>query len=65
MTEPLPPRVHLLCGLPGAGKTAYAYSLEAELPAVRFSLDEWMLRLYPWSYDDPRYVARLDGACRP
>lgn len=61
MTEALPPRVHLLCGLPGAGKTAHAHSLEAELPAVRFSLDEWMLRLYPWSYDDPRYVARLDG----
>ncbi len=54
-------RVHLLCGLPGAGKTVYARTLEAELPAVRFSLDEWMLRLYPWSYDDPRYVARLNG----
>ncbi len=41
------PTVHLLCGLPGAGKTTLARQLEAGLPAVRFSLDEWMLRLYP------------------
>ncbi|BCW67282.1 hypothetical protein NicSoilB4_20450 [Arthrobacter sp. NicSoilB4] len=39
--------VHLLCGLPGAGKTTVARQLEAGRPAVRFSLDEWMLRLYP------------------
>lgn len=54
------PRVHLLCGLVGAGKTTYARQLAAELPAVRFSLDEWMLRLYPYRYDDPEYVAHLD-----
>ncbi|NJC23977.1 putative kinase [Arthrobacter pigmenti] len=41
------PRVHLLCGLNGAGKTTYARQLEHELPAVRFSLDEWMLHLFP------------------
>lgn len=41
------PTVHLLCGLPGAGKTTLARRLEAGLPAIRFSLDEWMLRLYP------------------
>jgi predicted kinase len=54
-------RVHLLCGLTGAGKTTHARRLAAELPAVRFSLDEWMLRLYALKYDDPEYVARLDG----
>ena len=41
------PTVHLLCGLPGAGKTTLARQLETGLPALRFSLDEWMLRLYP------------------
>ncbi|GAB3533651.1 hypothetical protein GCM10027403_08040 [Arthrobacter tecti] len=49
------PKVHLLCGLNGAGKTTYARQLERELPAVRFSLDEWMLRLFPelpYSGDD-------------
>lgn len=54
------PRVHLLVGLPGAGKTTYARRLAADVPAVRFTLDEWMLRLYTWSYDEPEYVARLD-----
>lgn len=38
--------VHLLCGLNGAGKTTLARRLEAA-GAVRFSLDEWMRRLYP------------------
>jgi predicted kinase len=53
--------VHLLCGLAAAGKTTYARRLEADLPAVRFTLDEWMLRLYGLRYDDPEYAARLDG----
>lgn len=56
-----PPRVHLLCGLTGAGKTTHARRLAAEVPAVRFSLDEWMLRLYELRYDDRRYASRLDG----
>jgi len=42
-----PPTVHLLCGLNGSGKTTLARELEVSLPAVRFSLDEWMLRFYP------------------
>ena len=45
--KPKAPTVHLLCGLNGAGKTTLARSLEASLPAVRFSLDDWMLRLHP------------------
>lgn len=51
--------MHLLGGLPGAGKTTHARRLAANLPAVRFSLDEWMLRLYQLRYDDPAYTARL------
>lgn len=39
--------IHLLCGLPGAGKTTLAQQLEAELPALRLSEDEWVSRLYP------------------
>ena len=49
------PRVHLLGGLNGAGKTTYARRLEADVPAVRFTLDEWMLRLHDLRYDDPAY----------
>jgi predicted kinase len=54
-------RVHLLCGLNGAGKTTLARELASHIPAARFTLDEWMLRLYGLRYDDREYVARLRG----
>ncbi len=57
------PRVHLLAGLNGAGKTTYARRLEADLPAVRFTLDEWMLRLHELRYDDPIYP-ELAESCK-
>ncbi len=55
--------VHLLAGLDGAGKSTYARALERECPAARFTLDEWMLRLYDLSYDDPRYP-ELSARCQ-
>ncbi|MDN5686402.1 MAG: ATP-binding protein [Brachybacterium sp.] len=39
--------VHLMYGLAGAGKSTLAGELAARAPAVRFTLDQWMLRLYP------------------
>jgi predicted kinase len=39
------PRVILLCGLPGSGKTTEARRLAAELGAVRLSPDEWLAAL--------------------
>ncbi|GEB51443.1 MULTISPECIES: AAA family ATPase [Streptomyces] len=58
------PVVHLLCGLNGAGKTTYARQLAERLPAVRFGLDAWMLRLYPdVRYDDAAYPG-LAAACQ-
>ena len=36
------PKLIIVCGLPGSGKTTHAKQLEAELRAVRFSPDEWM-----------------------
>jgi predicted kinase len=38
-------RIYLLCGKTGSGKTTYARRLEQQ-GAVRFSLDEWMIRFY-------------------
>lgn len=40
-------RVHLLYGLAGSGKTTLARTLTADGKDVRFTLDEWMIRLYP------------------
>jgi predicted kinase len=37
---------HLIHGFLGAGKTTFACQLERELPAIRFSQDEWMAHLY-------------------
>jgi predicted kinase len=37
--------VHIICGLPGSGKSDYAKTLEKEKEAVLFSQDEWMIAL--------------------
>ncbi len=37
---------HLIHGFVGSGKTTYAIQMERELPALRFSIDEWMITLY-------------------
>lgn len=36
------PRLIIVCGLPGSGKTTRAKALESRLRAIRFSADEWM-----------------------
>ncbi len=35
-------RLIIICGLPGAGKSTHARSLETSLDAIRFNPDEWM-----------------------
>ncbi len=40
------PAIHALHGFLGSGKTTLARRLERELPAIRFSSDEWMVTLY-------------------
>lgn len=46
------PRLFVICGLPGAGKTTYAKELEARFHAIRFCPDEWMEELALNLYDE-------------
>jgi len=38
--------LHVVVGLPGAGKTTLARRLEADVPALRLTPDEWMVPLF-------------------
>ena len=43
--EAVAPRLIIVCGLPGAGKTTHAKRLETKLRAIRLSADDWMVAL--------------------
>jgi GrpB-like predicted nucleotidyltransferase (UPF0157 family)/predicted kinase len=49
---PSPPTLHLICGLPCAGKTTYAVALAQTSGALRLTPDEWLERILganpPW-----------------
>ncbi|MEV4799334.1 ATP-binding protein [Nonomuraea sp. NPDC049421] len=53
------PRMILLCGLPGSGKTTLARRLAREVPAVRLCPDEWLEGLGIDLFDEPTR-ARLE-----
>lgn len=49
------PTAHLLHGFIGSGKTTFARQLERECGAVRFTHDEWMVKLYGWNPPEKHY----------
>lgn len=48
------PRLIIVCGLPGAGKTTHAKKLERALRAFRLSADEWMEELAVNLWDESK-----------
>jgi len=48
------PRLIIVCGLPGSGKTTHARSLEATHRAIRLSADDWMTALSIDLYDEAK-----------
>ena len=51
------PILHLICGLPGSGKTTLARQLEITLPALRLAPDEWMSRIVGDGFADEKRAA--------
>ena len=47
------PKVYLITGGTGAGKTSYALKLAAEIGGIRFSIDDWMTTLFWMDSPDP------------
>jgi len=47
--------LHLVCGLPGSGKSTFAKKLASESPqALHLNADEWMDRIVKDGYDEER-----------
>ncbi|MBV8115716.1 MAG: AAA family ATPase [Silvibacterium sp.] len=46
------PRLIIVCGLPGSGKTTHALNLERQVHGVRLSADDWMKDLSIDLYDE-------------
>lgn len=59
MSEPV---AHILCGLVGSGKTTVAKRIEAEQAAVRFTLDEWAIRIGVVTVEHPDYGLHAERA---
>ena len=40
------PTAHLICGFIGSGKTTFAKELQKKTSALRFTKDEWIIRIF-------------------
>ncbi|MGD0628599.1 MAG: ATP-binding protein [Terracidiphilus sp.] len=58
---PSPPRLIVVCGLPGAGKTSHATQVAQKLHGVRLCADEWMadLSINLWDSDARQRIEQL------
>jgi predicted kinase/GNAT superfamily N-acetyltransferase len=55
------PKLIIVCGLPGSGKTTHAKAVEQNLHAVRFCADEWMnaIGVNLWESDARQRIEKL------
>jgi predicted kinase len=61
------PTLHFVCGPVGSGKTTYATALAQRVKAVRFSVDEWIARLFAKDMPEPctvEWVAERAERCK-
>ncbi|MBD3280072.1 AAA family ATPase [Candidatus Dojkabacteria bacterium] len=66
-TKSKPPIAHIIIGFIGSGKTTLAKKLEKETGAVRFTKDEWMVRLFgnaPFDEKFEEYDDRMSSLSR-
>jgi predicted kinase len=56
-----PPRLVIVCGLPGSGKTSHAREVERHMRGVRFCADEWMddLAINLWDSEARQRIEHL------
>lgn len=52
------PVLHIMVGMPGSGKTTYAKRLEEATGAIRFTPDEWQLKLFGNDMGSPDHDRR-------
>ena len=52
--------LHLIHGFAGAGKTTFARNLAVESSAIRFTHDEWMVKLYGHNPPENRFADYFD-----
>lgn len=55
MNNTIKPTAHLIIGFIGSGKTTFAKKLEKETGAVRFTKDEWMVRIFGNSFSKDNF----------
>jgi predicted kinase len=62
------PTLHFICGPVGSGKTTYAIAVAHRVKAVRFSIDEWIARLFGKERPDPcpvQWTVERAERCKP
>jgi predicted kinase len=56
------PTVHLICGMPGTGKSTLAAKIEREHRALRLTPDDWMAQLFGGDGRDADMRAKIEAA---